>query len=145
MLEVFAKVRHKGKPHLVLVLPDGSRSYIPMDWTDWVPSVDSSAVDPALVASAADLLRVRQRVDWLLRRIEDGSASSQNSPTPESTHATATTGTVECGTPSDSTGLFTTHAATARRVDLSLGPTHSEDGPRTFEPSDSNPTHRRSP
>lgn len=144
MLEVFAKVRHQGKPHLMLVLPDGSRSYIPTDWTDWVPSVDGSAVDPALVASAADLLRLRQRVDWLLRRIQDGSASSQISSNPESPHATATTGTVECGAPLDSTGLFTTHAATARRVDQSLGSTHSEDGPGTFEPSDSNPTNRRS-
>ena len=27
VLEVFAKLRHKGKPHFMLVLPDGSRSY----------------------------------------------------------------------------------------------------------------------
>ena len=30
VLEVFAKLRHKGKPHFVLVLPDGSRSSFPL-------------------------------------------------------------------------------------------------------------------
>ena len=84
VLEVFAKVRHKRKPHLVLVLPDGSRSYIPVDWTDCVSTGDSSVTGDSPVASAADLLRLRQRVDCLLRRIEHDQARQQNLPNQES-------------------------------------------------------------
>ena len=70
VLEVFAKLRHKGRPHFVLVLPDGSRSYIPVAWTDVASNPESSAPPCSRVGSASDLLRLRQRVDCLLRRIE---------------------------------------------------------------------------
>ena len=69
VLEVFAKLRHRGKPHFVLVLPDGSRSYVPVAWTDVASSPESSAPPCSSVGSASDLLRLRQRVDCLLRRI----------------------------------------------------------------------------
>jgi hypothetical protein len=128
VLEVFAKLRHKGRPHFLLVLPDGSRSYIPVAWTDLLTSPAHSAPPCPLIGYASDLLRLHKRVDYLLRRIEAGPASNPNSSIQESQHATATTGTVECGTSSDSTGLSTAHAATAESADLSLGPTHLEVG-----------------
>jgi len=131
VLEVFAKLRHKGKPHLLLVLRDGSRSYVPVDWTDFLPSPDRSGAGHFMVASAADLLRLCERVDCLRRRIEPDPTTRQNSPNQESQHAKATTGTVECGAASDSTSLSTANSSTAKRDRRSLGPTHSEDRPGT--------------
>ena len=128
VLDVFAKLRHKGRPHFLLVLPDGSRAYIPVAWTDLVSNPANSAPPCSLVGSASDLLGLRQRVDCLLRRIEAGPASSQKSSTQESQHASATTGTVECGTSSDSTGVPTTHPATAKPSSPLPGPTHFEVG-----------------
>src|ERR1035441_6231639 len=126
VLEVFAKLRHRGKPHFMLVLPDGSRSYIPVAWTDFVGGSDSSAPSCSIVASTTDLLRLRQRVECLLRRIESGSTTNQNSPTQESQYATTATGAVECRTPSDSTNLSTTDASTTQPPRQPSGPTHSQ-------------------
>jgi hypothetical protein len=114
VLEVFGRLRHKGKPHFVLVLPDGSRSYIPVDWTDWVPAPESSSGAQCLVAYAADLLRLRHRVDCLLRRIEPGLAVNQNSPSQEPKHATTTTGTVESGAAYDPADLSAAHPSTTQ-------------------------------
>src|SRR2546427_9752224 len=69
VLEVFAKLQHKGRPHFMLVLPDGSRSYVPVSWTDFVATPPSSGTPCSIVASASDLLGLRKRVDCLLRRI----------------------------------------------------------------------------
>jgi len=56
----------------MLVLPDGTRSYVPVAWTDIVTAPQSSEASCSAVASASDLLGLRQRVDCLLRRIEAG-------------------------------------------------------------------------
>jgi hypothetical protein len=74
----------------------------------------------------------------LLRRIEIDLTTKQNSPTQESTHAAATTGTVEHRASSDSTGLSTTHASTTEQSGRSAGPTHSQTGPGSS--SSLNPT-----
>jgi hypothetical protein len=131
VLEVFAKLRHRGKPHFVLVLPDGSRSYMPVAWTDVASNPESSAPPCSSVGSASDLLRLRQRVDCLLRRIESGPATSQNLPILESEHAKAATRTVERGTSSDSTPLPTALAPTAEQSCPLPGPTHGEVGARS--------------
>jgi hypothetical protein len=128
VLEVFAKLRHKGQPHFMLVLPDGSRSYIPVAWTDLVATPESSAPSSSLQASASDLLRLRQRVDFLLRRIEPGLVANQTVSNPENQHETAATGTVECRTPSHATTLPTAHTAAAQRPDPSAGPAFSQAG-----------------
>jgi len=129
VLEVFAKLRHRGKPHFLLVLPDGSRSYIPVAWTDFVATPQSSGAPCSTVASASDLLRLRQRVDCLLPRIEAGPTTKQNSPTQESQHATLATGAVECRTSSNSTRLSTAHASTAEPSRQPPGSAHSHAGP----------------
>ena len=129
VLEVFAKLRHRGKPHFLLVLPDGSRSYIPVAWTDFVATPQSSGASCSTVASASDLLGLRKRVDCLLRRIEADPATDQNSPTQESQHATAATGVVECGTASHSTHLSTAHVPAAEQSRQPPRPAHSETGP----------------
>ena len=51
----------------VLFLPDGSKSLIPADWTDFKPAACAPQT-PVLVGSQDDLLRLRGLVDALLRR-----------------------------------------------------------------------------
>lgn len=128
VLKVFAKLRHKGKPHFLLVLPDGSRSYIPVAWTDFGPGSQSFAVLCSIVASASGLLSLRQRVDCLLRRIETAPTSQQSSPT-ENQHATAPTGAVERGTSPSSIHLSTAHASTAEQSRHPPGSADSQTGP----------------
>src|SRR6266853_2528952 len=141
VLEVFAKLRHKGKPHFLLVLPDGSRSYIPAAWTDFGAPPQSSEAPCSTVACASDLLRLRQRVDCLVRRIEAGPATDQNSPTQENHHATSATGTVECRTSSHSTHLSTAHASATKQSRQPPGRAHSQTGPGpSHTASSSNPT-----
>ena len=61
----------QGQLHLLLVLPDGSRSWIPACWTDLKTDHDKAlgATHPqALIASLSELLHTRTIVDALLRR-----------------------------------------------------------------------------
>ena len=63
-------MRRHGKLHLVVILPDGSRSTIPADWTD----ADLKATKEAnhgTLASVSDLMHARTIVDGLLRRQMD--------------------------------------------------------------------------
>jgi hypothetical protein len=124
VLDVFAQLRHKGKPHFVLVLPDGSKSFIPVAWTDYDATVEEPAPRRPTVAADADLLRLRQRVDYLLRRIEAGPGLNQNSSTLENRYATTTTGVVERGTSSHSTHLPTSDPGAAHLSDQPSGLPH---------------------
>jgi hypothetical protein len=129
VLKVFAKLRHKGKAHFLLVLPDGSRSYLPVAWTDFgSPPALPAQASCSIVASAADLLRLRERVDYLLRRIDVGPATNKNSPTHEHQHGTPATGIVECRTPPHSTALSTAHGAAAKPSRQPPGSAHSQAG-----------------
>jgi len=56
-----------GGLQLVLILPDGSKSLIPADWTDCKNSLGPPPA-PELIGSLDDLLRLRSIVDGLLRR-----------------------------------------------------------------------------
>jgi hypothetical protein len=135
LLEVFGKLRLKGKFYLVLVLPDGSRSNIPAAWTDFQSAAtDASAPSSSgsVIASALDLLRTRQCVDSLLRRIEQIPTSDKTSPNQESQHETSTTRAVVCRTPSDPAALSTTHSRAAEQSGRSSGPTHSENSSSNF-------------
>jgi hypothetical protein len=135
VLEVFAKLRHKGRPHFMLVLPDGTRSYIPVAWTDFVATPQSSEQPCANVACASDLLRLRERVDCLLRRIEADPTADQNSPTQESQYATAANGTLECRASSHSTHLSTAHASATEPTGQPSGRTHSQARTKSSQPS----------
>jgi Family of unknown function (DUF5372) len=65
--------RH-GQLHLLLVLPDGSRSWIPACWTDLKTALDQAPAanidQPARLATLSQLLHTRTIVDALLRRRE---------------------------------------------------------------------------
>jgi hypothetical protein len=69
----------------VLILPDGSKSLIPAEWTDFNKTT-TPLRSPHLVASLDDLLRLRQLVDALLLR-RTAAASLTSAPDQES-HAT---------------------------------------------------------
>ena len=63
----------------VLFLPDGSKSLIPADWTDFKPA-SCAPQAPVLVGSRDDLLRLRGLVDALLRRSAELPVISGGSP-----------------------------------------------------------------
>lgn len=129
VLEVFGQLRYRGKPHFILVLPDGSRSYFPVAWTEVLAAPPPSQSSCSTVACASDLLRLRERIDCLLCRINAGPITDNNLPTQESQHATAAaTGALECRTPSHSTHLSTAHASAAKQSGQSPGPAHSQAG-----------------
>ena len=64
-----------GGLQFVLILPDGSKSLIPADWTDY-KTASLASQDSPLVGSLDDLLRLRGLVDALLRRTADVPVTS---------------------------------------------------------------------
>ncbi len=66
-------MHRQGRLHLVLILPDGSKSLIPVDWTDLAspaqPQQVRSAQTAATLGSLEDLLHARALVDALLSRL----------------------------------------------------------------------------
>ena len=71
---MLGRSHRQGQLHLLLVLPDGSRSLIPASWTDleMVPDeVPAAMTGPqAPIASLSQLLHTLTIVDALLRRRE---------------------------------------------------------------------------
>src|SRR5580704_8151420 len=69
-------VKRRGTLLLLVVLPDGSRSLVPADWTDWKattqafdePSTSGSGHSEHCLAPLTDLLHARAIVDALLGR-----------------------------------------------------------------------------
>jgi hypothetical protein len=137
VLKVFGKLTRKGQLHLVLTLPDGTRSYIPATWTDLqapdTPSVDRGS---SLVARQSDLLRARQRVDALLRRMKAISPGVTTS-TPENQRAAKSNGTMERGTPSDPAHLRTAQPQAADAPHPSPGVSDAKIGPQSTRPENS--------
>ena len=88
-----------GSLRLILVLPDGTRSLVPADWTDLdlqpgnpapPPEPGRSPSRPCTLGFLRDLLRARTIVDALLRRLtcfNDGQCPSDRK---EDEHATET-------------------------------------------------------
>ena len=60
----------QGQLHLLLVLPDGTRSLIPSSWTDLKTARDKgpAAAGSQALASLSQLLHTRTIIDALLRR-----------------------------------------------------------------------------
>ena len=78
-LEVLRQARMPAGLQFVLILPDGSKSLIPADWTDF-KSASGAPQAPVLVGSLDDLLRLRVLVDALLRRAADVPVTSGAAP-----------------------------------------------------------------
>ena len=77
-------MHRQGRLHLVLILPDGSKSLIPVDWTDLAapaqPQQVRSAPTAATLGSLEDLLHARAVVDALLSRLAALPSEHGNSP-----------------------------------------------------------------
>jgi len=77
-------MHRQGRLHLVLILPDGSKSLIPVDWTDLAspaqPQQARSAQTAATLGSLEDLLHARAVVDALLSRL--AALQSENGTPP---------------------------------------------------------------
>ena len=74
-LQVIGGMRRRGIQLLLVVLPDGSRSLIPANWTDWAAtrvgdqsSATSENRAEQTLGRLADLLHARTIVDALLSR-----------------------------------------------------------------------------
>jgi hypothetical protein len=72
-LAVWSTMQRKGRTILVLVLPDGSKSLIPAEWTDFASRIQAPrtllAHGGATLGSLEDLLHARAIVDALLSRL----------------------------------------------------------------------------
>jgi len=77
-------MHRQGRLHLVLILPDGSKSLIPVDWTDLPSPAQAqqvhSAQTAATLGSVEDLLHARAVVDALLSRLVALQSENGNSP-----------------------------------------------------------------
>ncbi len=74
----FPIVQHQRKDNLHLIeiqLADGERRFIPLDWTDQIPSVVAL---PGAHFLLANLLSLRQRLDGLLPTAKESSILPQN-------------------------------------------------------------------
>ena len=85
-LEVFRTTHRNRILHLVLVLPDGSRTLIPAAWTDFsgggskqTPCRSLSSQTNPIVASCSDLLQARIVINALLNKLADAESTSQKS------------------------------------------------------------------
>ena len=75
-------MHRKGRLLLVLILPDGSKSLIPADWTDLASSKPSGCASAATtLGSLEDLLHARAVVDALLARLVPLTSEEGNSAT----------------------------------------------------------------
>jgi len=77
-------MRRKGRMHLVLILPDGSKSLIPADWTDFASPAPAQRAVSAPIAvtfgSLQDLLHARAVVDALLSRLPALNSENRKAP-----------------------------------------------------------------
>jgi hypothetical protein len=83
-LNVLETIHRKRRLHLVLILPDGSKSLIPANWTDLAspaqPHQVCSTQTAATLGSLEDLLHARAVVDALLSRLAARQSENGNSP-----------------------------------------------------------------
>jgi hypothetical protein len=90
LLNVLGTTHRKGRLHLVLILPDGSKSLIPADWTDLASAKQSkrpfSAQTAATLGSLEDLLHARAVVDALLSRLAVPTSETRNTPARKESH-----------------------------------------------------------
>jgi predicted DNA-binding transcriptional regulator AlpA len=81
-------MHRKGRRLLGLVLPDGSKSLIPAEWTNLASPAQPLSTVATTLGSLEDLLHARAVIDALLRRLAPATREDGNSPaTKESTLA----------------------------------------------------------
>jgi hypothetical protein len=75
-LEVLRHAIRQECLFFVLILPDGSKSLIPADWTDYAPASPLRVSDNHLIGSLEDLLQLRFLTDALLQRAATSATQS---------------------------------------------------------------------
>ena len=68
-LPIVTLARRQDRLELLLQTPDGSRRFVPLEWTDVGTVNPPSLPSPSGLASLAGLLRLRTIVDALLQRL----------------------------------------------------------------------------
>ena len=81
-------MRKLGRLELCLVLPDGSKSLVPADWTD-IGAAAEDMSGPQTLGSLTDLLHARAVVDGLVHRAGAANAQDTDQPNEEVPRATA--------------------------------------------------------
>ncbi|UPJ48103.1 hypothetical protein IVB30_34165 [Bradyrhizobium sp. 200] len=84
---MISSIRRRGVLLVLVVLPDGSRSLIPADWTDW--NAEQASRTPADDAGGAhdlgrlgDLLHLRKIIDALYDRPVESAQESRHATEP---------------------------------------------------------------
>ena len=108
-LAVAGRVCRQGRLQLLLETPDGSRRFVPAEWTD---AGQLEAPSAACVAPLAGLLRLRTIVDALLQRLQ---AAEERHDAPAPIHSQATPAAAPPGTRSPRSGLGTPRRDGAQR------------------------------
>lgn len=91
-LAVLGHTHRNDRLHLLLILPDGTKSLIPAEWTDLnSTSSPTGHCDSATLASVDQLLRMRTVVDALLRRLALSTSEATMPITDEETNRATTT------------------------------------------------------
>ena len=84
-LVAISSIRRRGVLLVLVALPDGSRSLIPAEWTDWSLEADRTPADDGGDADhdlgkLGDLLHLRKVIDALSgRHVEVGAAKGERS------------------------------------------------------------------
>ena len=74
---MFGHTHRNERLHLLLILPDGSKSLVPAEWTNLHATPDLTVHNQgATLASLDELLRLRTVVDALLRRLAAAAAEA---------------------------------------------------------------------
>ena len=59
-MEVLRHTKRQEHLHFILILPDGTKSLVPADWTDFAASSTLQTPDGTLAGSLEDLLQLRR-------------------------------------------------------------------------------------
>jgi hypothetical protein len=82
---VIKSLTRRGVPELLVILPDGSRTLIPVAWTVWNGRQDAGLVSPAgddadateNLCTISDLLKARAVTDALLSRLVESAPGQE--------------------------------------------------------------------
>lgn len=90
-LALLGHTQRKDRLHLLLILPDGSKSLIPAEWTNLSPAPNFAVHNhSATLASLDELLRMRTVVDALLRRLAPATSEVAKPITDEESNRATT-------------------------------------------------------
>lgn len=91
-LRVWDRLRLRGQPFLVVVLPDGSKKQLPTCWTSPDGQDSAEARGQGVLAAPGDLLRVHQLICGFSARVAGvAEQAARQSPAKENRHAACPT------------------------------------------------------